>query len=305
MDAILDGRKVAAEIREEVRTGVEEMMLRGHQPRLDVVLVGEDPASRVYVGSKSKMCGELGITSMTHELPADSSADEIAALIRRLNKDPEVNGILIQLPLPAGLPARELLELINPLKDVDGFHPENVGLLQQGRPRFVPCTPAGIMEMLRREEIQVEGREAVVVGRSDIVGKPMAMLLMHANATVTICHSRTRDLAARTRQADILVAAAGSLALIGAEHVGKGAVVVDVGMHRLSDPVLFEKLYGKSEKKRRAFEKRGSVLTGDVDFHAVAGKASRMTPVPGGVGPLTIAMLMQNTLHAARLLTGV
>ncbi len=301
MEKKLDGKKIAAAITEEVRDGVREMLARGIAPRLDVLLVGDDPASEVYVGSKGRMCEKLGIASTTHRLPAGTGAEEIATLIRRLNEDEAVDGILIQLPLPSHLPTRELLELIDPLKDVDGFHPENIGRLQQGRPRLVPCTPAGIMEMLRREEIPIEGRRAVVIGRSDIVGKPMAMLLMHANATVTICHSRTRDLASITGQAEILIAAAGSMSLIGAEHVSEGTVVVDVGMHRLSDPTRFEELYGSSEKKRAAFERRGSVLTGDVDYMAVAPKASRITPVPGGVGPLTIAMLMHNTLHAARL----
>lgn len=300
MEKKLDGKKIAGLITEEVRTGVEEFLSHGISPRLDVILIGNDPASEVYVGSKARMCESLGIASTTHRLAADTRAEEIAALIRQLNEDPEVDGILMQLPLPSGLPATELLELIDPVKDVDGFHPDNIGRLQQGRPRMVPCTPAGIMEMLRREGIEVEGSRAVVVGRSDIVGKPMAMLLLHANATVTLCHSRTRDLAAVTRQADILIAAAGSLALIGAEHVAKGAVVIDVGMHRVEDPVVFERLFGSAEKKCRAFEKRGSVLAGDVDYEAVAPIASRITPVPGGVGPLTIAMLMSNTLQAAR-----
>jgi len=301
MEHKLDGKKIAAAINEEVRQGVRELLGQGMSPRLDVLLVGDDPASEVYVGSKSRMCEKLQISSTTHRLPAETRPEEVAALIRRLNSDEEVDGILIQLPLPAHLPSRELIELIDPLKDVDGFHPENIGRLQQGRPRLVPCTPAGIMEMLKREDISIEGRRAVIVGRSDIVGKPMAMLLMHANATVTICHSRTKDLASMTRQAEILVAAAGSMALIGEEYVREGAVVIDVGMHRVEDPQRFEELFGNSDKKRRAFEKRGSVLTGDVDYQAVAPKAGRITPVPGGVGPLTIAMLMHNTLRAARL----
>ena len=191
--------------------------------------------------------------------------------------------------------------MIDPAKDVDGFHTSNVGLLQQGRPRLVPCTPAGVMEMLWREDIEVKGRRAVVVGRSDIVGKPMAMLLLHAHATVTVCHSRTRDLAAVTREADILIAAVGVLGLIGADHVRDGAIVIDVGMHRVTDRVTVERLYSGNAKKMAAFEKRGAVLSGDVDFEAVAPKAGRITPVPGGVGPLTIAMLMSNTVRAARL----
>ncbi len=237
--------------------------------------------------------------------PRRRSQGELEALVDRLNASDDVDGILVQLPLPAGLDAHRVLERIDPPKDVDGFHSQNVGLLQQGRPRLAPCTPAGVMEMLRREGIGLKGANAVVVGRSDIVGKPMAMMLLHSHATVTLCHSRTRDLAAVTRQADILVAAAGVLALIGADHVREGAVVVDVGMHRVTDAAVVERLYGGDEKKMAAFAKRGAVLSGDVDFAAVAPVAGRITPVPGGVGPLTIAMLMANTLRAARLRRGV
>ncbi len=304
MDKILDGKKIAEDITRDVRTGVDALVRRGIRPRLDVVLIGEDPASRVYVGAKTRMCEKLGILSRTHHLKTETNSDEIISLIETLNADEGVDGILIQLPLPAGLPTRELLEHIDPEKDVDGFHPENIGRLQQGRPRMIPCTPAGIMEMLRREGVRCEGARAVVLGRSDIVGKPMAMLLMHENATVTICHSRTRDLASVTREADILVVAAGSLALIGPDHVREDAVVIDVGMHRVEDPSVFRALFASSEKKKRAFEKRGSVLAGDVDYFAVVDRVSRITPVPGGVGPLTIAMLMSNTLQAARLRRG-
>jgi len=297
----LDGSRIAAEIREEVGTAVVALGERGVVPRLDAILVGEDPASMVYVGSKAKTLTALGMVSETHHLPETTRQAELEALVDDLNADPEVDGILIQLPLPDAVDTASILRRVDPAKDVDGFHPENVGLLQQGRPRLVPCTPAGIMEMLRREEIEIAGRRAVVVGRSDIVGKPMAMLLLHAHATVTICHSRTRDLAEVTRQAEILIAAVGVQSLIGPEHVADGAVVVDVGMHRITDRETVERLYPGNEKKIAAFEKRGAVLAGDVDFTRVLPKAGRITPVPGGVGPLTIAMLMANTVAAAKL----
>jgi len=297
----LDGSRIAAEIREEVGTAVVALGERGVVPRLDAILVGEDPASMVYVGSKAKTLTALGMVSETHHLPETTSQAELEALVDDLNADPEVDGILIQLPLPDAVDTASILRRVDPAKDVDGFHPENVGLLQQGRPRLVPCTPVGIMEMLRREEIEIAGRRAVVVGRSDIVGKPMAMLLLHAHATVTICHSRTRDLAEVTRQAEILIAAVGVQSLIGPEHVADGAVVVDVGMHRITDRETVERLYPGNEKKIAAFEKRGAVLAGDVDFTRVLPKAGRITPVPGGVGPLTIAMLMANTVAAAKL----
>jgi len=296
----LDGSRIAAEVREEVGAAVCALGERGVVPRLDAVLVGEDPASMIYVGSKTKTMTALGMVSETHHVPDNTGQGELEALVDALNADQEVDGILIQLPLPKTIDTASILRRVDPAKDVDGFHPENVGLLQQGRPRFVPCTPAGIMEMLRREEVEITGRRAVVVGRSDIVGKPMAMLLLHAHATVTICHSRTRDLAALTRQAEILVAAVGVRSLIGPEHVTDGAVVVDVGMHRVTDRQTVERLYPGNEKKIAAFEKRGAVLAGDVDFTRVLPKAGRITPVPGGVGPLTIAMLMANTVTAAK-----
>ena len=301
----LDGSRIAAEIRDEVGAEVAILSRRGVTPRLDAVLVGEDPASKVYVGSKAKTLATLGMTSETHHLAQDASQAELESVIDRLNADSQVDGILVQLPLPKTIDAAVILRRIDPVKDVDGFHPENVGLLQQGRPRVVPCTPAGIMEMLRREEITIEGRRTVVVGRSDIVGKPMAILLLHAHATVTICHSRTRDLADVTRQAEILIAAVGVRSLIGPEHVADGAVVVDVGMHRVTDLETVERLYPGNQKKLAAFEKRGAVLTGDVDFTRVAPKADRITPVPGGVGPLTIAMLTANTVKAAKLRRGI
>jgi len=296
---ILDGKKVAAAIREEVAAEVAELARSGVTPRLDAVLVGDDPASRVYVGSKARMCARLGMASSTHRLPVDVGQAELLDLVRTLNADAEVDGILVQLPLPGHLDTHAVLDAVDPAKDVDGFHPLNVGLLQQGRPALAPCTPTGIMELLRREGIEITGRRAVIVGRSDIVGKPMAMLLLHAHATVTMCHSRTRDLAEVTRRADILIAAAGRRALIGPEHVGEGAVVVDVGIHRLTTLEEVEALFPGDADRRRRFEEKGSVLTGDVDFARVAPRAHRITPVPGGVGPLTIAMLMSNTVTAA------
>ncbi len=245
------------------------------------------------------------MASQTHLLHQDTPQTELEDLVDRLNDDPGVDGVLVQLPLPKGIDSAAILDRVDPTKDVDGFHPQNVGLLQKGRPRFVPCTPAGIMEMLGREGIEVEGRRAVVVGRSDIVGKPMAMLLLHAHATVTICHSRTRELAEVTRGAEILVAAAGVLALIGRDHVSDGAVVVDVGMHRVSDQETVNRLFPGNQKKLSAFAKRGAVLAGDVDYTAVAPRAGRITPVPGGVGPLTIVMLMANTVKATKLRRGI
>ncbi|MCP4898098.1 MAG: bifunctional 5,10-methylenetetrahydrofolate dehydrogenase/5,10-methenyltetrahydrofolate cyclohydrolase [bacterium] len=300
-DKILNGSRVGGEIQTEVADQVEQLAQKGVSPRLDVILVGEDPASKVYVGSKARTSEKLGMRSQTHVLPASISQDELEARVDGLNDDPDVDGILVQLPLPAGLDPQPVLGRLDPAKDVDGFHPENVGLLQKGFPRLVPCTPAGVMELLQRESIELQGRRAVVVGRSDIVGKPMAMLLLHAHATVTLCHSRTRDLAAVTREADILIAAVGVQGLIGAEHVSEGTVVVDVGMHRITDQELVDRYFPGNEKKAAVFEKRGAVLAGDVDFTQVAPIASRITPVPGGVGPLTIAMLMANTVRAARL----
>ena len=301
----IDGKVRAAEIHREVATRAAALRERGVVPTLAMMRVGEDPASIVYVGSKAKTLTALGMVSETHHLPETTSQAELESLVDDLNANPAVDGILIQLPMPNTIDTASIVRRVDPAKDVDGFHPENVGLLQQGRPRMVPCTPAGIIEMLRREEIELAGRRAVVVGRSDIVGKPMAMLLLHAHVTVTMCHSRTRDLAAVTRQADILVAAVGVRSLIGPEHVTDGAVVVDVGMHRVTDRETVERLYPGNEKKMAAFEKRGAVLAGDVDFTRVLPKAGRITPVPGGVGPLTIAMLMANTVTAARVRRGL
>jgi methylenetetrahydrofolate dehydrogenase (NADP+)/methenyltetrahydrofolate cyclohydrolase len=299
-DKLLDGARIAREIRDEVAAQVASLADGSTTPRLDVVLVGEDPASRVYVGSKAKTCVELGMQSRTHELPTTATQAEVEGVVERLNRDPDVDGILVQLPLPHGIEAHAVLDRIDPDKDVDGLHPHNVGLLVQGRPRLAPCTPAGVMELLRRQGVELKGSRAVVVGRSEIVGKPMALMLLHEHATVTICHSRTQDLAGVCRQADLLIAAAGQLALIGPEHVREGAVVVDVGTHRVTDRATVERLFPDNERKWKTFDTKGAVLAGDVDFERVALVAGRITPVPGGVGPLTIAMLMVNTLKAAQ-----
>jgi methylenetetrahydrofolate dehydrogenase (NADP+)/methenyltetrahydrofolate cyclohydrolase len=293
----LDGVATARAIREELKQEAAALTARGRRPGLGVLLVGDDPASAVYVKSKTRACDELGLFHETRLLAASVSTAEVLAQVEDYNRRPDVHGILVQLPLPPQVDAEAVLRAVDPAKDVDGFHPENVGLLVQKRPRFVACTPAGIMELLRREGVELSGRRAVVVGRSDIVGKPMALLLLHADATVTVCHSRTRDLAAVTREADVLVAAIGRAGLIRAEHVKPGAVVVDVGMNRVEDAAAARDLV---EPERLAdLEKKGYVLTGDVHAPSVAAVAGALTPVPGGVGPLTIALLMKNTVRAA------
>ena len=301
MTRILDGRKVAGQIREEIARDVERMVAAGGRPPgLAAVLVGDDPASRVYVGSKTKACAKAGMKSWTHRLPADVTADGLAGALEELNADDEVDGILLQLPLPKGMPERELLGSISPDKDVDGFHPESIGKLWAGEETFVSATPAGIEELLLRSDVDMSGKHAVIVGRSLIVGKPMAALLLSHNCTVTICHSRTRDLPSVCRQADLLVAAVGRKAFIGVDHVQEGAVVIDVGINRISDREEVERLFPGDGKRLATFERRGSVLTGDVDFTAVAPRASAITPVPGGVGPLTVAMVISNTLKASQ-----
>lgn len=306
MTTILDGRATAEAIRGEVAALARDFADRTGRPvGLAVVLVGEDPASRVYVGSKTKACAEAGMAGFSHVLAADTAEAELFALIDRLNGDSAVDGILVQLPLPSHLPTRRLLEHIDPSKDVDGFHPVNVGRLWNDERGFVPCTPAGILEMLRRYEVPLSGRKAVVVGRSTIVGKPMAALLLRENCTVTLAHSRTRELPSVCREADLLIAAVGRAGLIGAEHVSPGTVVVDVGMNRVNDRALAERLVGGDAKRMAGFEKNGSVLVGDVDFPAVSLLASAITPVPGGVGPLTVAMLLANTATAARRAAGI
>jgi methylenetetrahydrofolate dehydrogenase (NADP+)/methenyltetrahydrofolate cyclohydrolase len=283
MAKILDGKAAAEKIREEVRAGVEKLRAgHGITPGLTVIIVGDDPASKVYVDSKHKACGELGIASQVVRLAADTAEGELAAHIDRLNADPAVHGILVQLPLPGHIDTDKVLDRIRPDKDVDGFHPVNVGNLALGREALVPCTPHGVMKLLAMEGIATEGKRAVVVGRSNIVGKPMASLLLAGNATVTVCHSRTRDLAAVCREADILVAAIGKAGFVTADMVKPGAVVIDVGINRVEGRLI-----------------------GDVDFAAVKEIAGAITPVPGGVGPLTIAMLMDNTLKAAKKQEGI
>jgi methylenetetrahydrofolate dehydrogenase (NADP+)/methenyltetrahydrofolate cyclohydrolase len=276
---VIDGVALARQLRDAIRVRAADLSARGRTPGLAAVRVGDDPASKVYVRTKMRVSAEVGINSEHVELPADTSEVALLSRIHALNADPRIHGILIQLPLPKHIATDKVLEAVAPEKDVDGFHPCNVGLLATGNPRFVPCTPAGVMAMLEAEGIALDGRDAVVVGRSNIVGKPMAMLLLQKGATVTMCHSRTRDLSAHTRRADIVVAAVGRPQLVGADMVKPGAVVIDVGINRSPD--------GK--------------LVGDVAFQSLLGRASHITPVPGGVGPMTVTMLMANTVRAAEL----
>lgn len=300
----LDGNAIAAAIQAEVAKDVQQLHLQGIRPGLTVVLVGNHPASEVYVRNKVRTSAALGIQSESVTPSATVTTEEMLRLIAELNAREDVDGILIQLPLPAHVDAKRLLEAISPEKDVDGFHPVNVGRLQSGQPSLAPCTPAGIIQMLKRSGIPIAGQHAVVVGRSDIVGKPMAMLLLHENATVTICHSKTQDLAAFCRSADILVAAIGKAGIIRPQMVRPGAVLVDVGMNRITSQEDFDRYFAGNAKREKTFKEKGSVLMGDIDPHAFA-LASHYTPVPGGVGPLTIAMLMANTVRAARLRRGL
>jgi len=299
---VLDGAATARAIREELRPRVAALAARGLRPGLGVLLVGDDPASAVYVRSKTRAADELGLFHETVRLPARAATAEVAAVVEAFNARPEIHGILVQTPLPSVVDAARVLRLVDPAKDVDGFHPENVGLLVQKRPRFVACTPAGIMELLAREGVALSGRRAVVLGRSDIVGKPMALLLMHADATVTVAHSKTPDLAAVTREADVLVAAVGRAGLVRAQHVKPGAVVVDVGMNRVADAALAAEL---GPDRGEEFTRKGYLLVGDVHAPSVRERAGALTPVPGGVGPLTIAMLMSNTVSAAEAAAGL
>ena len=279
MAKLINGKEISATIRSEIRENTEKLVAEtGVRPGLAVIIVGEDPASQVYVRNKKKACDEVGFYSESYELPAETTQEELNALVEKLNNNDKIHGILCQLPLPKHLDENEVIMRIKPEKDVDAFHPENVGKIMIGDYSFLPCTPAGVMALLERSGIEVSGKECVVVGRSNIVGKPQAMLLLHANGTVTICHSRTKNLAEVCRRADILVAAIGKADFFTGDMVKEGAVVIDVGMNRRAD--------GK--------------LTGDVDFASVEPKASYITPVPGGVGPMTITMLMQNTLTAAK-----
>jgi methylenetetrahydrofolate dehydrogenase (NADP+)/methenyltetrahydrofolate cyclohydrolase len=300
---ILDGNKIAAEIRAEAADAVKALSATGVRPGLAVVLAGNNPASEIYVRGKVKSCEEVGIYSEKHTPSQNVTTDELLALVADLNRRNEIDGILVQLPLPPQVDSKKVLLAVDPAKDVDGFHPTNVGFLSTQRPGLVPCTPAGIMEMLQRSGTKIAGSEAVVVGRSDIVGKPMAMLLLNANATVTVCHSKTRDLAEVCRRADILVAAIGRAGLVTRDFVKPGATVIDVGMNRVSDPTEFARLFAGNAKREETFKSKGSVLVGDV-HPEVAEIAGAITPVPGGVGPLTIAMLMSNTVKAAKMRRG-
>ena len=304
MARILDGAAIAAAIKQEVAEKVRVLAARGIQPGLAAVLVGNVAASEIYVRSKVQTCAELGLHSELITPPADVTTEAMLDLIRALNDRDEIDGILIQLPLPAQVDTKALLDAVDPAKDVDGFHPVNAGRLQAGRPALAPCTPAGVIEILKRSGIAMAGQNAVVVGRSDIVGKPAAMLLLHQNATVTICHSKTRDLGAVTREADILVAAIGRPGFITAQMVKPGATVIDVGINRITDRAEFERYFAGNAKREVAFLKRGSTIVGDV--HPAAFEvAGAYTPVPGGVGPLTIAMLMANTVQAAQMRRGM
>jgi methylenetetrahydrofolate dehydrogenase (NADP+)/methenyltetrahydrofolate cyclohydrolase len=295
---LLEGAPVAAAIRAEVAERVRRWR-HGPPPGLAVILAGNDPASEVYVRSKIRTCRELGLHSEEILLPADVTTAELLRHVAELNARDDIDGILVQMPLPAGVDTQAVLLAVDPAKDVDGFHPVNVGRLVTQRPGLVPCTPAGIIQLLERNGIQIAGREAVVVGRSDIVGKPIALLLLHRHATVTICHSRTPNLAAVCQRADLLVAAIGRAAMLGERHIRPGAVVVDVGVNRLLTGAEVETYFPGDAKRREEFNRRGRSLIGDVDPRAAAALASAYTPVPGGVGPLTIAMLMSNTLTAA------
>ena len=300
---ILDGNKIAGEIRTEVAAEVQRMTAAGIRPGLAVVLVGNDPASEIYVRGKVKSCEDLGIYSEKHTPPESVSTDSLLKLVSELNERDEIDGILVQLPLPPQVDSKRVLMAVDPRKDVDGFHPVNVGLLSTQRPGLVPCTPAGIIEILKRSNIPIAGQEAVIVGRSDIVGKPVAMLLINGNATVTVCHSKTRDLPGVCRRADILVAAIGRAGMITRDFVKPGASVIDVGTNKVTDRAQFERLYAGHAKREESFRTKGSTLVGDV-HPEVAQIAGAITPVPGGVGPLTIAMLMSNTVRAAQLRRG-
>jgi len=289
---VIDGKQTAADMRAELKDEVAKLKTEGIVPGLGVILVGEDPASQSYVTAKERACEEMGIYSDDNRLPADTSQQDLLALVNRMNNDPKINGILVQLPLPKQLDESEVLLAISPDKDVDGFHPTNIGKMVAGQAAFLPCTPHGVIQLLIRSGVTIEGSHTVIVGRSNIVGKPLANMLIqkapNRNATVTVCHTRTKDLAGHTRQADIVVAAAGRPNTVTADMVKEGAVVIDVGVNRVED----------------ATKKRGYRLVGDVDFEAVKEKASFITPVPGGVGPMTITMLLFNTVESAKKAAG-
>jgi methylenetetrahydrofolate dehydrogenase (NADP+)/methenyltetrahydrofolate cyclohydrolase len=300
---ILDGTKIRDQVFTDLSGEIQQLGAQGIRPGLAAVLVGENPASQLYVKSKIAACEQLGLASWMHRPPAPVTTDELLRLVHELNTDDAVDGILIQLPLPAQVDTKRILEAVDPAKDVDGFHPVSLGRLVSGRPGLVACTPAGCMEILRRGEIAIEGANAVVLGRSDIVGKPMALLLMHANATVTICHSKTRDLPDVVRHADIVVAAMGKAGYVAADWIHPGAAVIDVGTNKVTDAKQAERLLQNFPARLEKFRAKGSVLVGDVHPDAI-NTAGALTPVPGGVGPMTITMLMSNTVKAARLRRG-
>ena len=304
MSRVLHGAAIAAAIKQEVVEEVRALAAQGIRPGLAAVLVGHVPASELYVRSKVQTCAELGLFSDLITPPDSVTTEEMLDLVAALNDRDDIDGILIQLPLPKQVDAKALLDAVSPAKDVDGFHPVNAGRLQGGRPALAPCTPAGVIEILRRSDLPMSGQHAVVVGRSDIVGKPVAMLLLHQNATVTICHSKTRDLGGLTREADILVAAIGRPGFIEPDMVKPGATVIDVGINRLSTREEFDRYFAGDAKREEAFVKRGSTIVGDVHPKAFE-RAGAYTPVPGGVGPLTIAMLMSNTVRAAKMRRGL
>ena len=300
---ILDGTKIRDAVFADLSGEIARLGTVGVRPGLAAVLVGENPASQIYVKSKIAACEQIGLASWLHTPAASVTTEELLALVDRLNKDDAVDGILVQLPLPAQVDTKRVLEAVDPAKDVDGFHPVNLGKLVSGRPGLVACTPAGCMEILRRADVKIDGANAVVLGRSDIVGKPMALLLMHANATVTICHSKTRDLPEVVRRADIVVAAMGKAGYVAADWIRSGATVIDVGTNKVTDSFEAERLLKNFPARLEKFRAKGSVLVGDVHPDA-ANTAGALTPVPGGVGPMTITMLMSNTVKAARLRRG-
>jgi methylenetetrahydrofolate dehydrogenase (NADP+)/methenyltetrahydrofolate cyclohydrolase len=300
---ILDGTRMASDIRSEVAAEVKKMAAAGIRPGLAVVLVGHNPASEIYVRGKVKAGEQVGVYSEQHTPLETATTGELLALVDSLNRREEIDGILVQLPLPGQVDAKQVLLAVDPAKDVDGFHPINVGSLSTQRSGLIPCTPAGVLEILQRSQIPISGQEAVVVGRSDIVGKPAAMLLINANATVTICHSKTHDLPGVCRRADILVAAIGRAGMITRDFVKPGATVIDVGMNKVTEPAEFQRLFAGNAQREQTFRAKGSTLIGDV-HPEVAEVAGAMTPVPGGVGPLTIAMLMYNTVKAAKMRRG-
>lgn len=304
MAKVLDGTAIAAEIKAEVRAEVEQLALQGIRPGLAAVLVGHVPASEIYVRSKVKTCETLGLFSELITPPETVTTAEMLALIEQLNAREDIDGILVQLPLPPQVHAKTLLEAVSPDKDVDGFHPVNVGRLQTGQPALPPCTAAGIIEILKRSQLQIGGQNAVVVGRSDIVGKPTAILLLAENATVTVCHSRTRDLGSFTQRADILVVAIGKPGLVTASMVKPGATILDAGINRIINRAEFDRYFAGDARREATFSQKGSTIVGDVDPKAFA-VAGAYTPVPGGIGPLTIAMLMANTVRAAKLRRGL